>query len=404
MPRKSKKKILNKNKNKNSNKIIVNVNSNNKKKVSKSSGPKYIPQSSGSSPIVITMPSFQPQPYLNHHPKAFEENEYGVGIHRALEGLNTRLSTINEENIQNNLLQKQELDHKLTLLNNVFSENTNLKKTIDSLENKLKTPPIPQFTPQSPQTPPSTFLPLIDPNVFNTETSNTLQQTQSVPQNTLTKKKVVETLKSNVKTKMGLPKRITGPVSDSSDTDNNSSGNLSTSVLTGTDSFGIGPLNVDLNTAFIQEDPTENHIGKDKPLDESINNSSIGTIEPIQNNQRSRRIKQPQTPEDFYDKDTYHKYNQLLMHVMGNPEAINKKIANKFKKPYEIKYRPYHDTPFKLQHIQPGDGRSVPISGKNINKLWEAINESDSDGPPPPPPIEKAVIKKVRNIGTPINT
>jgi hypothetical protein len=96
MAKKSKKIVKNKNKNKNINKIVVNVNSNNKKKVIKSKE-KSVPQPS-SGPIVISNPSpYVQQPMYYPQPQQLVDNSYGLGSHRLLEGLQTRLDDIKDE-------------------------------------------------------------------------------------------------------------------------------------------------------------------------------------------------------------------------------------------------------------------------------------------------------------------
>lgn len=95
--KKDKKKKL-KDKNKLVSTIVVNVNSNNKKKIRQV---KKEPQANQSQPIVITntpQPSYYPPYQQQIQPQQLVQNEIGIGIHHRLDGLQTRIETLlNEE-------------------------------------------------------------------------------------------------------------------------------------------------------------------------------------------------------------------------------------------------------------------------------------------------------------------
>ncbi len=133
MAKKSKKIVKNKNKNKNINKIVVNVNSNNKKKVIKSKEKSVAQQSSG--PIVISNPSpYVQQPMYYPQPQQLVDNSYGLGSHRLLEGLQTRLDDIKDEllhKIKNNQMENMK---RQEFLNNLKTSTANVDTNTSLLE------------------------------------------------------------------------------------------------------------------------------------------------------------------------------------------------------------------------------------------------------------------------------
>jgi hypothetical protein len=123
MPRKIKKvknnlKPKNKNKNKNINKIVINVNSNNKRKTVQNKKE----TSQQPMPNIINYPAQMPysQPVINDN---------GIGFHRLLDGLSTRLSTLQEENMHlknNSLIDEQKKQEYIIRLQEQQQNSDNL--------------------------------------------------------------------------------------------------------------------------------------------------------------------------------------------------------------------------------------------------------------------------------------
>ena len=115
------KKVKIKNKNKLVSNIIVNVNSNNKKKVRQ-----IKKESQGTNPIVITNnpPQYAPQynPYMQpqiQQPQLIQ-NDIGLGVHRSLEGLQTRIQVLFDEQEHQRNAHQRDLQHRDDTIRNLL--------------------------------------------------------------------------------------------------------------------------------------------------------------------------------------------------------------------------------------------------------------------------------------------
>lgn len=120
------KKVKIKNKNKLVSNIIVNVNSNNKKKVRQ-----IKKESQGTNPIVITNNPPQYNPYIQpqiQQPQLIQ-NDIGLGVHRSLEGLQTRIQVLFDEQEHQRNAHQRDLQHRDDTIRNLL---------IQQRENKIQ--------------------------------------------------------------------------------------------------------------------------------------------------------------------------------------------------------------------------------------------------------------------------